>query len=310
MKIIPSSPSSRLRQLVIRRRGFTTPAVAIALLVTMAGLALIIDRLWLDAADLELTTAAEAAALAAASELVSDDLLKPTPDPELRAELALTAAAYVAGQNVVAGAPVVLNTSPQGDVRFGQLVLDSQSQRVRFVETPINPTTAVVTSMRTRRTNNPVAMFVAGLTQLPFGDIVTRVEATVDNRVIGVRPLENLPVPALPLAIWYMDPTGARTDTWNGQILSGAGPDNYGYDPIGHQVLSGPDGIPEITLHSQANGQQVTDANLTVVDLGTGLNDQELGRQFASGWTADDLTAFGGEFLLPSGSSQTLNASG
>ncbi len=44
-----------------RRRGFTTPAVAIALLVVMAGLALVLDRLWLDTADLELTTAAEAA---------------------------------------------------------------------------------------------------------------------------------------------------------------------------------------------------------------------------------------------------------
>src|SRR5262245_51018624 len=85
------------------RRGFTTPAVAIALLIAMCGLALILDRLWLDAADLELTTAAEAAALGAASALANDDLLRINADPELRQDDARNAAAWIASQNTVAG---------------------------------------------------------------------------------------------------------------------------------------------------------------------------------------------------------------
>ncbi len=108
-----------------RRRGFTTPAVAIALLVVMAGLALVLDRLWLDTADLELTTAAEAAALAAASELANDDLLKLNAVPELRFERARAAAAWIASQNLVAGSPVVLNTDPEGYIRLGRLLLDT-----------------------------------------------------------------------------------------------------------------------------------------------------------------------------------------
>jgi len=40
------------------------------------------------------------------------------------------------------------------------------------------------------------------------------------------------------------------------------------------------------------------------------MNDAELGRQFATGWSVDDLTTFGGEFQLPLGSLQTLQASG
>lgn len=297
------------RRCPTHRRGFTTPAVAIALLVVMGGLALVLDRLWLDATDLELTAAAEAAALAGAGELASDDLLKPNPDSDARAELARNSAAFIAGQNYVAGSPVVLSTDPQGDIRIGRLTVDDQSQKVQFVESNSNPTTVVVTAMRTRRTNNPVGLFVAGVTGQPFGDVVTRVEAGVDNRVVGVRPVDGTPVPALPLAIWWKDPSGQRADTWQAQIEARQGQDQYGFDPIGHQVYSGSDGIPEIHLHSQPSGQQSSNSNMLVVDIGTSMNDQSLQRQFQSGWSVEDLAPFGGQFCINDASPTTVNAS-
>lgn len=298
------------RSLTSRRRGFTTPAVAIALVAAMCGLALVLDRLWLDAADLELTTAAEAAALAAAGELATDDLLKPDADPEVRFDLARTAAGWIASQNAVAGAPVVIDTTAQGDVRLGRLVLDDQAGKVRFEETTVHPTTAVVTAMRTRRSSNPVGLFVSGATGLPYGDVVTRVEASIDNRVCGVRPEEGTPVPAYPLAIWWRDPAGLRMDTWETQIEARKGADQFGYDPVENRVYSGADGIPEITLRSSAgSGEQQVNSNLVVVDLGTRLNDAELSRQFTSGWTVDDLNGIGGEVCLTTGGSLPLNAS-
>jgi hypothetical protein len=300
-------PEPRLRG--TRRRGFTTPAVAIALLVVMCGLALILDRLWLDSADLELTTAAEAAALVAAGELANDDLLKQNADPETRFELARVSAGWIASQNLVAGSPVVLDTTSQGDIRLGRLVLDDQSGKVRFEETTNQPTTAVVTAMRTRRTNNPVGLFVAGATGKPFGDVVSRVEATVDNRVCGVRPQNGTPVPAYPLAIWRSDPSGLRADTWECQIEARRGADQFGYDPIGHRVYSGSDGIPEIVLRSGGSGTSSTNSNVLVIDVGSGLKDDSLARQFASGWSADDMAATGGEMRLALGTPVLMNAS-
>lgn len=293
-----------------RRRGFTTPAVAIALLVVMAGLALVLDRLWLDTADLELTTAAEAAALAAASELANDDLLKLNAVPELRFERARAAAAWIASQNLVAGSPVVLNTDPEGDIRLGRLLLDTESDLVKFSETTENPTTAVVTAIRSRRTNNPVGLFVAGATGQSQGDVATRVEASIDNRISGVRAAKGTPVPALPIAIWWRDPSGVRPDTWENQIDNRLGADLYTYDPVSHAVSGGGDGIPEIVLRSQARGSQTTSANVLVVDVGAGLNDQTLQRQFTSGWTADDLGATDGEFNVSLATPMALNASG
>ncbi|MBS0203691.1 MAG: hypothetical protein JSS49_12370 [Planctomycetes bacterium] len=296
-------------RLGLRRRGFTTPAVAVALLVTMAGLALILDRLWLDAADLELTTAAEAAALIAASELATDDLLKPAPDAEQRMELARTAAAFIASQNTVGGTPVMLDSTAQGDIRFGQLVVDDQAGQVQFLESSTNPNTVVVTALRSRRSSNPVALFVSGATGEPYGDVATRVEATIDNRICGVRPNDGTPVPAIPIAIWWKDPAGLRVDTWQAQIESRRGADQYGYDPIAHTVYSGSDGIPEIVLRSQQTGQPAANTNLVVVDVGAGMNDQTLARQFASGWTTDDLSGLGGELCLTPATPATMRAS-
>lgn len=301
-----STPDARRRS---TRRGFTTPAVAIALLVVMAGLALILDRLWLDAADLELTTAAEIAALAAAGELASDDLLKSSPNPDHRLDMARNSASWIASQNYVAGDPVQLDSNPEGDIRLGKLVLDEFENKIRFEETTDNPMTAVVSSLRSRRSSNPVGLFTAGVTGQPFGDVATRVEASVDNRVVGLRPLKDAPIPALPIAIWLNDPTGRRNDTWRTQIEARKGKDEFGYDSLGHHVTEGADGIPEMTLRSQAPGGGIN-LNTVVVDVGAGLSDTVLAQQFARGFSTEDLVASGGELSIFDATPQTLRASG
>jgi hypothetical protein len=283
--------------------------VAVALLVVMAGMALILDRLWLDAADLELTTAAEAAALKAASELANDDLLKPNADPEQRFDQARAAAAWIASQNLVAGDPVVLSTDREGDIRFGRLITQETGQ-VQFNETTQHPTTAVVTAMRTRRTSNPVGLFVSGVTGFPAGDVATRVEASIDNRVRGVRPQDGAPIPTVPLAIWLKDPAGRRLDTWETQIEARKGQDLFGFDPVERRVYDGSDGIPEILLRSQPRGPVSSNANVMVLDIGSGLKDDTLARQFASGWTSEDLAPLGGELCVTANSPVSLRASG
>ena len=163
-----------------RRRGLTTPAVAIALLVIMMGLALIVDRIWLETAKLELRTAAEAAALAAAAELASDGMLQANMTVDLLMSNARQSAAWIAEQNYVGGIPVNLNIEPEGDIRFGFLYQDTMG--IRFQESTVNPTTVVVTALRTRANNNPIALFIAGATGLPFGDVAARVGSDCQQR--------------------------------------------------------------------------------------------------------------------------------
>lgn len=281
--------------------------MAIALLIVMMGLALIIDRIWLETAKLELMTAAEAAALGAAAELASDDLLVPNSSVDLRVSNALQTADWIASQNFVCGSPVTLNTEPEGDVLFGNLVQEPMG--IQFLESSTNPNTVVVTTLRTRSNNNPIALFVTGATGLPYGDVAARVEASVNNDVVGLRSISGSPIPALPIAIWQVDPSGQRADTWNNLIESNQGSDNYSFDPDTHTVTAGPDGISEMVIHSAPTAGNQSNPNFQLVDIGTGLNNTELTRQIQSGLSVDDLQVWGGAIWLGQGVTLSLTCS-
>ena len=134
-----------------RRAGLLTPMIAIALLVAMAAAALVFDRLWLESASVELLTAAEAAATAAAGSLADDSLLRLQPDHEARADDARELAVQVAGENLTTGQPVELANDE--DIRLGRLVQQPDGQ-IRLIETDYFPTTVAVRAVRSRSRSN------------------------------------------------------------------------------------------------------------------------------------------------------------
>jgi hypothetical protein len=270
------------------------PAVGLAILALGLCLALVLDKLWLDAARSELQTAAEAGALAAAGRLADDDCINPAVEPSTICANARLAAATAAAQNPVGGRSLLLDTSIGGDVRLGKLARNSLDGGVQFLETENYPTSVAVLANRTRAIGNPVARFFSGLTGSTESAAVL-VEATVNNRILGVRPISGGPVPALPLAVLEVDPTGNRADTWVAQIESGLGADRYRFNPETKQVEEGPDGLPEIELHFLPPGGRPDEANAQLVDLGTRLNEEYLARQTVVGWTDIDLADLDGE---------------
>ena len=280
------------------RHGLLTPVIAIALLVVMAGVALVLDRLWIESAMVELTACAEASALAAAGELASDDLLRQESDIELHLKRARKQAYNIAARNLVAGKPVFLDASSEGDVRFGRIVKNAESGRFRFLETKNSPLSVLVTAHRTRSRNNPVALLCRAVTHLPAADAVQRAEASIDNRVLGLRPYSGVRVPALPIAILDADPSTDRLDTWNEQIERRAGGDRYAFDPVTGRVSQRSDGIPEIVLTSMKLKGEASDANVLLADLGTNLRNAGLTRQIERGWSSSDLSRFGGALML------------
>lgn len=284
-----------------RRTGTILPGLVVALVVTLSCVALVLDRLWLDAAATELRTVSEAAAMAAAGELVHDDLLKDAYDPADRIEAARWKAKEVAWQNVVAGEPVELDISPGGDVRFGRFVRDEDSGLTRFLQTDTDPRTVKVRGTRRRSRNNPIALFFRGITGHGQGDACSHSAVTLNNQILGVRPFEGVPVPALPLAILKSDPSGLRTDTWESHVENRCGCDDYRYSAETNTVEEGPDGIPEIELHSKKDDESALEANVQLVDLNTDLRTKELLDQFQTGWTAEALEDFGGELVFHAG---------
>lgn len=288
------------------RRGLTTPAVAIALLIAMAGLALIIDRAWLESAQLELTTAAESTALAAARQLAQDDRLIPGSLETQRLDAARTAAETVATTNPVAGQLPSFDPFSD-DLLFGSYSQPQSDGSITFQTDVPDPNTVRITLYRSRARNNPVALFIGRLTGTPFGDVARQADAAVNNQIEGIRPVNGAYAPMMPLAIWQADPSGSRLDTWNVQIEQRRGTDNYSIDSSTQQPVNGGDGIPEMTIRSLARGGRPELCNMQIVDLGSGLEDAILERQFQSGISVDDLQNFGG--VLSLSNSLALNSS-
>ena len=283
------------------RRGTIIPLLAFAILAVSAAGALVLDRLWIDAAQVQLQAAAEAASLAAASRMIDDDLLRSSSDSTQRLNAARTAADRIARSNVVCGHPVELDLQAEGDVRFGNYLSEPTTGARIFLETDVDPRTVIVNAQRLRQRSNALVLFFRGVTGRHHADAWAQAAATIDNRVCGIRPLPGSSVSGLPLGILETDPTGRRHDTWHEQIELGAGQDRYGIDPQSGALLSEPDGIPEVFLSVRSDEGPDNSANVRMLDLGTGLQQPMLKTQIADGIRSGDLAAWGGAAIFSAG---------
>lgn len=281
------------------RSGNIVPAVAVALLVIGAAIALALNRAWIDGAQVELTTATDAAALAAARELAGDDLLRSGIDASGRVAAARLAAVQVAALNTVAGQPVQL---APGDVHFGRVVLDSTNGMNVFLESESDPRSVVVWARRERSRGNPVGLLMSGLTGVGAADLGRLATATIDNNIVGVRASANIQIPALPLAILESDSSGMRPDTWQAQIVQRRGNDQFSFDPATGAVERASDGIPEIvltTLSVPTGGRSDIFPNVCLVDFTGGWDPEHLVEMIKHGISSADLANFNSELLLP-----------
>ncbi|MBI3863632.1 MAG: hypothetical protein HY290_17210 [Planctomycetia bacterium] len=281
------------------RRGSIAPAIVAALAVAMGAVALALDRAWIDTAQVELSRATEAAALAAARELATDDVLRPNSQVETRVTQARRAAEEVAALNTVVGKPVAI---ADGDVTFGKYVYSRSSGANVFLETERDPQSVVVAGRFERSRSNPIALAARGFGGGRTADLARLSVATLDNRLLGVRAGHNLPVPALPLAILDGDPQGARSDTWQTQIAGRKGSDAFGYDSDSNAVTSGPDGIPEMQLVTSVPGSAPTgiSPNVCLVDFSDRYDAEHVSKMIAHGWSHADLAPSQSKIMLDS----------
>lgn len=278
------------------RRGSLMPAIAFALLVVGAVAALVLNRLWIDAAEVELRSAAEAAALSAAREYLGDHLLLEQIDYDQVASQAKQRAAILSLSNRVAGQPVEINLDQNGDgdIYFGYNHYDAESGESTFLESNTNPTGVVVRTYKSRQLGNPINLFFAGVSGQPEADALVFAEVSFDNIIDHFRPTRSLPIPAFPLAILADDLSGKRTDTWNVQIKQKLGADRYRFDSQTHEIVEGADGIPEMVLRSVPLNTDPLLTNVQLLDFNNELNEQKISQQIQNGLNPLDLELLDG----------------
>ena len=272
------------------RRGTLLPAIAFSLLVVAAASALVMNKLWIDAAEVELQSVAEASALAAAGNYLGDDLLKPGFDADAAVDQAKQRAAEVAASNLVGGQPVSLTiTGDDTDVVFGRRVDNGIDPETVFLLTNVNPSVVEVRASRSRDLGNPINLFYPGVTKRAHADATMIVEVTFDNRIDHFVAAPARPIPAFPFAILANDPLGKRTDTWANMIEAGQGADEYAYNEVTHEVVKQADGIPEMILKSVPLKSDPLEGNVQLLDFNNDLNDQKIIQQIHNGLTQLDM---------------------
>jgi hypothetical protein len=274
-----------------------------------AAMALAVDTAHLWNVRGEMRLGADAACLAAALELVDDELLTgETGVMALCIERARLQAQAYGESNPVLGLPLVLDSNwqhdPLGDIVFGYLDQPRGAFQPATELTDPYINAIRIIARRTRERGNPAGMYFARLMSLPSADVVATATAMLDRDVIGFRPLAHRPLPLAPIGL-LTDQSLVNEEAWESQVLGG-GEDKVAFDRRQQAFVvataSGAmgDGILEMTVHIPLAGQPGVEGhepNGCFLQLGD-TDWEALTRQIVQGVSRGDLAGFDGQLVL------------
>jgi hypothetical protein len=139
------------------------------------------------------------------------------------------------------------------------------------------------------------------LTGQPSAELAALAQATLDNRVVALRPQPLGTIPALPLAILECDDEGECRDTWQEQIVAEKGSDRFSFDAVANEVTASADGIPEISLEFATSTEEKgasTRSNARLIEFGSRPRRGEFAARIRRGLTLADLSDSGGVVWL------------
>ena len=271
------------------RRGAIVVLSATLLIVVFALLAMSIDIGYLQNAKTELQKSADAAALAAAAELVDDEALKGLATANLTDEVASARnlATQYAGLNKVCAKPPTVNpnsaNATSGDVVIGYLSNPSnRAQSMDFAQ-PNLYNAVQVTVRRTSNENGEVPFFFARVLGHNSAPVIASSTAALLTNFQGFKaPGNGGNLMMLPFAL--------DKQTWDALMNGTGGSDSYKINTSTMTVSSGADSIKEVNLFPQGTGSP---GNRGTVDIGSPNNSTaDIARQIVDGISPGDLSYF------------------
>lgn len=269
---------NRLSRPSCRRRGVVAVFVVMMLVVLMGFAALTVDVGTMYNVKSDLQHAADAAAIAGATALMTDAMMTFRLGADGSAEAFYEIKRRVHQISLMNGAVgSQYLTTLASDIDIGWIDLLSATSPVTHSHAPRFSNAVEVTVRRTSNSPNGSLRFLfAPLLGLTETDIIATATAAFDDRLIGFEPPATSPNPFAPFTI--------HEDVYNA-----IGPDNYSFDASTGSVVAGSDGITEINFYPHAeNGN----GNFGLLNIGAGNNGTPaLRRQIEEGVTPDELEA-------------------
>ena len=299
------------------RRGVLALGLVIVLPVLMITMGLVLELALIGYVREQLQSAADAAALAGAAELLDEDRLKPdaTPNIEDDAQAAQRFAALFCNYNLGLGQPWITFSDKPCLVGFGHVA--NPTDRSSPFESwdgvsdinQIDINTLQVYVERSRRFGNQVPLRLAPFFGVVEARIGVQAAATVDRRVYGFRPKNGAPIFVAPLTITQSGLPQAWLEQANAAAVAGAN-DNFTVDPSTDTVTPGPDGIPEIRVTAPLPNGDPPDATDTLGTLLFGFSGSDPGgiaNQLRVGLEPIDLYELDGQLALDENNLLQLN---
>ncbi|MEX0585817.1 MAG: TadG family pilus assembly protein [Pirellulales bacterium] len=280
MKIIQEPESGR--------RGVVLLLTLFLLVAMLAITALALDLGYVMVAQTELQRTADATAMAAAWDLIDEEMVKSNGDPSIRLESIRDTATHYAAANYVCGDSPDIDQNADnvttGGVVVGYLDLDDPDAELS-TEDPETYNAVQVRVERVSTLNGEVPFFFArALGYSSIAKNATAVAAIQSNFGGFGTPSDGGNLGILPFAL---DET-----TWDG-LLAGVGSDNYTWNASTESVTSGCDDVLEVNLYPQGTGSP---GNRGTIDIGGSNNSTaDIARQITDGVTPDDLAHHGGK---------------
>ncbi|NLE37628.1 MAG: hypothetical protein GX621_06340 [Pirellulaceae bacterium] len=277
-----------------RRPGAIAVLAAVLTAFMIVCLAFSIDVGYLCMARSQAQHCADAAALAAALEMTSNDNLKRDISERITMATgkALECAAMQDIARTIGGRSDEEPASVIETVSFGRIENpDNPNEPLSFAD-PANPNAVYVRVSCDPARGTAVPLFFARIFGTDTGAVSASAVATFSwDRTAGFTAEPEKPNTLMPFAISEED--------WNKYLATGT-EDNWTYNPKTRTVTPGPDGIPELKLFPDYElGQKTVPGNFGTVDIGSDANSTaRLVRQILYGPTPEDLAPFGDALMI------------
>ena len=285
----------RTRHTRQRRKGNVLVLTAFMMVCMFALLAFAVDLGYLNVARTQLQRSADAAAMAAAWELIDEDVLRGDSCPyytELGARSRATE--YAALNTVTTHAPALA----QQDVQVGYLANPFDPLSQLDLASPYVSNAVQVRVRRTADQNGEVPMFFARALGMDGSSMEAGATAAMLSNFGGFGPPsdgKNL----------FILPFALDEDTWRKLVDDHVGTDHWTWNEELGEVQSGPDDILEVNLFPQGS---LSPGNRGTVDIGSSNNSTaDVARQILEGVSADDLSFHGDKLELDENGELFLN---
>ncbi|HEY8506042.1 MAG TPA: TadG family pilus assembly protein, partial [Gemmataceae bacterium] len=178
---------------------------------------------------------------------------------------------------------------PSGEIVVGRLSNPAdQSSAMSLTDYPYN--SVRVRARRAAERNGPLDLFFGPVLGVKSLELAAAATATYEDGIAGFEIRPDAPGTTSKLLPFALD-----VNFWN-QVKSGAGPDEWAYDPATGKVTAGADGVKEVRLFPTRGGAP---GNFGTIDIGSaGNSTADIKRQILYGPNKSDFDALGRPFRL------------